>query len=524
MSHRSLLVDAHRSSPGHRALVSCALFAIAVTLATMSAAAASAATHYFPDISEKSVARAECGPGDLPERGLQGDVSAEDRNSGRTRLGYRCNMAEVGHVRGSGGGIVSATFDHCSYTGSLFPGTNLVPQPGVQVVDVANPRNPRIVGSLTEPAMRGGTWETLKVNEERKLLAATSVPLLWGGGFFSVYDISDCAHPKLLNHGPGTATPLPFTSHEGGFSPDGRTYWASGISPGHLTAIDISNPAAPHVIWQGLHSFVGHGFGITPDGNRMFLSNAAGVTVLDISDVQRRAPYPQVPHEAAYLWPDGQVNQHTIPVTYRGRPHIITVDELGSGGVKFFDVSRVNKPGYVAQIKLEINLPENLDTNLRSSMGGGVFSSNPHYCAVDRRDNPTALACSWESSGIRVFDIQNIKKIKEIGYFNPPAQKNATVVDLPNSPHVLASASGVPAVEFLSLGMSILNGKVRFEEMIGPRTGMLVGGDMATDWCFSPPEWRGNQIWTTCADGGFYAMTLSPRVYTPPPDQDSYLG
>ncbi|MFI8775414.1 hypothetical protein ACIGKQ_25175, partial [Gordonia sp. NPDC062954] len=159
----------------------------------------------------------------------------------------------------------------------------------------------------------------------------------------------------------------------------------------------------------------------------------------------------------------------------------------------------------------------------------------PHHETPGRTSSASLASCSslsmplrfggnLKSSGIRVFDIQNIKKIKEIGYFNPPAQKNATVVDLPNSPHVLASASGVPAVEFLSLGMSILNGKVRFEEMIGPRTGMLVGGDMATDWCFSPPEWRGNQIWTTCADGGFYAMTLSPRVYTPPPDQDSYLG
>ena len=157
-------------------------------------------------------------------------------------------------------------------------------------------------------------------------------------------------------------------------------------------------------------------------------------------------------------------------------------------------------------------------------MGGSVFNSNPHYCTVDRQANPTALACSWESSGIRVFDIRNLKSIKEIGYYNPPAQKNATIAELPNSPHVLASISGVPAVEFLSLGMAILHGKVSLPQMIGPRARMIVGGDMATDWCFSPPEWRGNQIWTTCADGGFYALELSPRVYTPPADQDSTIG
>ncbi|WP_040518476.1 LVIVD repeat-containing protein [Gordonia neofelifaecis] len=501
------------------------MLTVALIASTITAPRADAQTHVFPDISDVAVPRpASCAPGSQPEKGLQGDVSAEDRDSGRSRRGYHCNITEIGNVRAGGGGIVSATFDHCSYTGTMFPGNALVRQPGVQVVDASDPAKPKVVGSLASPATLGGTWETLKVNRARKLLAATSVPLLWGGGFFSVYDISDCEHPRLLNTGPGTATPLPFTSHEGGFSPDGRTYWASGIAPGHLSAIDIADPARPRVIWQGLNSVIGHGFGISPDGDRMYISNGLGVTVLDISAVQRRTPYPQVPRVAAYFWPDGQINQHSIPVTIDGRPHIVTADEAGSGGVKVFDVTKVDKPRYVAQIKLEINLPENLDTNLRSSMGGSIFSSNPHYCAVDRPVEPTALACSWESSGIRVFDIRNLKKIREIGYFNPPAQKNATIVDLPNSPHVMGSILGVPAIEFLSLGMSIVNGKVKLTDMLGPRSGMLVGGDMSTDWCFSPPEFHGSQLWTTCADGGFYALGLSPSVYTPPADQRSTSG
>ncbi|GAA4667354.1 hypothetical protein GCM10023197_23270 [Gordonia humi] len=497
---------------------------VALVAGSIVAPRADAANHFFGDISDVAVPRAECDAQSHPETALQGEVTVRDRASGRSRRGYDCNLTELGNVRGSGGGITSVTFEHCSYTGSLFPGNNLVRQPGVQVVDVADPSRPKVVGSLTSPAMRGGTWETLKVNRKRKLLAATSVPLLWGGGFFSVYDISDCEHPRLLNHGAGTATPLPFTSHEGGFSPDGRTYWASGVFPGHLSAIDISNPAEPRVIWQGLHSFLGHGFGITPDGNRMYISNMAGVTVLDISSIQRRAAYPRVRHVAAYLWPDGQLNQHSIPVTIKGRPHIITADEGGSGGVKVFDVSKVNSPKYAAQIKLEINLPENLDTNLRDSMGNSVFSSNPHYCAADRPNDPTTLACSWESSGIRVFDIRDLSKIREIAYFNPPAQKNSTIAELPNSPHVLGSIIGVPAIEFLSLGMSIVNGKVRLDQAIGPRSGMVVGGDMSTDWCFSPPEFHGRQLWTTCSDGGFYALSLSPDVYSPPADQESVSG
>ncbi len=136
-----------------------------------------AANHWFPpDISETSVPKADCGPGSRPEPGLQGDVSAEDRLSGRSmRGGYHCNLTKLGNVTGAGGGIVSASFEHCSYTGSLFPpGNNFLSQPGVQVIDASDPpRKPRVVGSLTDTAMRGGTWETLKVNKKRKLLAAT---------------------------------------------------------------------------------------------------------------------------------------------------------------------------------------------------------------------------------------------------------------------------------------------------------------------------------------------------------------
>lgn len=502
----------------------CLILAAITVVAWAPAVPASAGNHYFPDISEVAAQRAVCDSDSLPETGLQGDVSAEDRNSGRSADGYRCNIRPLGNVAGSGGGIVSAVFEHCSYTGSLFPGNNVMAQPGVQIVSVADPNNPVVVGSLTEPAMRGGTWETLKVNRERKLLAATSVPLVWGGGFFSIYDISDCEHPRLLNPGPGTAFPLPFTSHEGGFSPDGRTYWASGVFPGHLSAIDVADPANPAGIWQGLNSVIAHGFGITPDGNTMYISNMAGVTVLDIGSIQRRDPFPRAPHIAAYLWPDGQLNQHSIPVTIGGRPHIVTPDEGGSGGVKIFDVTEPDQPRYAAQIKLEINLPEHLDTNLRSSMGGSFFSSNPHYCSVDRPNDPTALACSWESSGIRVFDISDLDSIREIGYFNPPARTGATLADAPNSAHVLGSILGFPVIEFLSFGMAVANGKVDPAEVIGPRSGMVIGGDMSTDWCFSPPEFRGNQIWTTCSDTGFHALELSPEVYTPPANQETTIG
>jgi hypothetical protein len=500
--------------------------ALAVSLAVGGSSTAAAETFWLPDIGNVAVPRANCGAGSLPETGLQGDVPADDRDNGRSTLGYRCNMTRIGGYQDRGGGILSVTYDHCSYTGTFFPGNLLnSAAPGVTVLDVSDPANPVRTAALNEPAMLGGTWESLKVNKARKLLAATAVPATTGTAYFSIYDISDCAHPRLLNRGPGTdlTMPLFFFSHEGGFSPDGNTYWASSTFPGALTAIDITDTANPHIIWQGLQALTEHGYGISPDGNRMYLSVQAGINVLDISAIQRRDPYPAVPQVATYLWADGYFNQQSVPVTYDGKPYIFTADEAGSGGVKLFDISDDAHARVVEKIKLEINLPDNMDWHVRSSAGGSAFSYDPHYCAADRPVDPTALACSWIGSGIRVFDVQDPHNIHEIAYYNPPAQTGKNL-QLTNSVHAVASIVGVPIFDFVPLARSIIEGKIDPAVAIGPRTGDIFGGDLSSDWCFSPPEFHGDQIWTTCADNGFMVLQLDNGAYSPPANQDSYLG
>ncbi|UGT44468.1 hypothetical protein LTV02_14210 [Nocardia yamanashiensis] len=483
------------------------------------------AVQEFFEVGRTSVPRAECAGDALPESGMQGDVPADDRNSGRSTLGYRCNISYVGGYVGRGAGITSTTFEHCSYTGTLFPGSVLGPSQGVTVLDVSDPANPVPTATLTEPAMLAGTWESLKVNTARKLLVGTGVPVGEGAGYLSVYDISDCAHPRLLNTGAGTnlLMPLPITTHEGGFSPDGRTYWASGIAPGFVSAVDLTDPANPHVIWQGLTGIEAHGFGISPDGNRMYLSALGGFTVLDISAVQRRDPNPQVPHLGRTFWIDGFATQHSIPVTYAGKPYLFTADEGGAGGVKLIDIADETRPKVVNKIKLEINLLENQDSALASSMGGSVFSYDAHYCAADRPNDPTALACGWEESGIRVFDVRDPFDVKEIAYFNPPALKGRNL-ELWNSPHALASLIGIPGLEFTSVARAILEGKFDPSQALSSRSGMVALGDLSSDWCFAPPEWHGNQLWTTCNDNGFMVLELSGEVYTPPADQRSVVG
>ncbi|WP_067568118.1 LVIVD repeat-containing protein [Nocardia acidivorans] len=494
--------------------------------ATLALLPVSAASGQSPAAMNSAVARANCGPESHPESGLQGDVPAADRDSGRSREGYSCNIRQLGDYAGRGGGITSVTFDHCAYIGTFFPGDLLGPVEGVQVIDVADPANPVRTANLAEPAMLAGTWESLKVNETRKLLVGAGVPFLTGAGLLSIYDISDCAHPRLLNPGPGTdlALPLPLTSHEGGFSPDGNTYWSSGVAPGLITAVDITDPAAPHVIWQGLPGLSMHGFGFADDGNRMYLANNfGGLTVLDISAVQRRDPNPIVPQLTNMTWTDGWATQHNIPVSFGGTPYVFAVNEAGSGGVKIIDITDDRNPRIVNTIKLEINLLTNQDSMLASASGGSLFGYDAHYCAADRPVDPTALACGWTSSGIRVFDIRDPLDVREIAYYNPPARTGENT-ERWNSPHALASLIGPPLLAAPAIAQAVMNGQFDLSQALSARTGRIALGDLSTDWCFSAPEWHGNQLWTTCADNGFLALELDPAVYTPPADQRSTIG
>ncbi|WP_458686290.1 LVIVD repeat-containing protein [Nocardia tengchongensis] len=478
------------------------------------------------DIADTAVPRAHCDDTSLAETGLQGDVSAADRNSGRSTDGYRCNITRLGGYAGHGGGITSTSFGHCVYMGSFFPGDLVGPTNGVQVLDVSDPANPVLTATLDAPAMLAGTWESLKVNETRKLLVGVGVPALTGYGLIAVYDVSDCAHPVLLNPGPGTdlALPVPLTGHEGGFSPDGKTYWSSGVVPGIVSAVDLTDPAQPHVIWQGTPGMSMHGLGLSADGNRMYLANnMGGMSVLDTSAVQRRDPDPQVPVLSQTSWTDGWATQHVIPVTYGGKPFVFAADEAGSGGVKVIDIAEDSRPRVVNSIKLEVNLIANRAAAIASSMGGSIFAYDSHYCAADRPVNPTALACGWISSGVRVFDVRDPLQVREIAYYNPGARTGHNA-ELWNSPHALASIIGIPLLSAPSVMQALDQGAFDPAQALSPRSGDVAFGDVSTDWCMSPPEWRGSQLWATCADNGFMTLQLAPEVYSPPADQHSTAG
>jgi hypothetical protein len=483
-------------------------FAVAFLACGLGLAGVGAAAPAGAGDGQQAVPAAECGPGSRPETGVQGQVPRVDRDSGRSRQGYQCNLQLVGQYQGSGAGVVSARYGNCLYMGS-FGSSALTAQRGVQVVDVSDPGAPRYVRTLTSPAMVAGTWETLKVNQKRGLLAAVGTTANFGPLLFDVYDVaSDCENPVLLN-GSGLSNlsaPIGVLGHEGDFSPDGRTYYATSSGFGWVTAIGIDDPRRPRVLFSGSVSFANHGLSISADGKRMYGVTLfpAGVQILDVSDIQARRPFPQMRQVGAVTWNDGLITQHTIPITSDGHPYLVAIDEASSGSARIIDIAAETAPEVVENIRLEINLAENAHLRAEDTGGDGLFGYEGHYCNVDRQTDPTALACGFIQSGIRVFDISDVHAPREIAYFNPPAVGGGpeNLQRLPNSPH----AGAVLAPQLLDPASVTLTSLI---DAVQP--------EMNTDWCLSPPWFAGgNRLWTTCSDNGVMTLEFSNDAYRSP--------
>jgi hypothetical protein len=396
------------------------------------------------------VPRARCGPGDRAETGLQGQTTVADRASGASQQAYNCNLELVGQFTGEGTGWQHAWFDRCAYYG-----TNNTPQqqhPGVAVIDVSDPANPQASAYLNDPAM-AEPWESLKVNERRRLLGA--VQANDGGGTepgFVLYDVSaDCRHPQLLSYTllepPG---PTAVRGHAGDFAPDGLSYYGTG-APGvglrrSIYPIDISDPLNPRMLakWNfadTAHS--SHDLSVSIDGTRLYMAQSLpgqnGLVIVDVTDVQKRVANPQFKIISELTWPDGFAAQQPTQVRIQGRPFILFTDELGSGGVgapgraaacaagmppfgfaRLIDISDETNPVVTAKLMLEVHDPAYCDTT-QVEVGTAIFGYDTHYCTVDNPENGKLAACSYFQAGMRVFDIRDPYNPREIAYYKPPA-------------------------------------------------------------------------------------------------------
>jgi hypothetical protein len=383
-------------------------------------------------------------------------------------------------------------------------------------------------------------WESLKVNAKRQLLGADNGHNNAGGPEIDIYDLSgDCREPQLLasvavGTGKDGGDIAPVIGHEGSWAPDGLTYYGGSPLQHIYYAVDTTDPTAPKLIttWltpfkQGVPGYDGgsHGLSISDDGARGymvsigFLTSLAALTdpavvstngllIYDLSEIQSRTANPQVKLIGSVFWKDGSAAQHTIPVKIHGKPYVIFADEGGAGSptsatqlqaacaarltpfplARIIDISDEMNPKVVSRLGLEVHDPANCAKVLPDLVGLAGFTYGSHYCSVDNKDNATTLACGYFNSGIRVFDIRNPRRVREIAYFNPAG----TTTPSPGSNHAGAWSSGGP------------------------------------DWCSAQVHLDAERgtVWTTCQDNGLLMLKFEGHVWpfedsrTPPGEQN----
>ncbi len=422
------------------------------------------------ELSLEGVPRATCAAGDLPETAEQGRVPAADYASGRAQQGYRCNTVEVGHHGkrssfGSGGYKVQRYTDvtgrTCAYYDSaLMVGLNLQTLLtggaglGVVVLDMTDPAHPVRTANLLTPAMLQ-PHESLLVNEKRGLLAAVLGTLGTAPGILDVYDVSqDCRKPRLMS-----TTLSGVMGHESGFSPDGQTFWTAGAAGFTLTAVDLADPRSPRVL-RTKTGVVYHGLRLSDDGRTMYVANIgspsilngsvideAGLDVLDVSDIQDRRPNPQIRTLSRLTWEESSIPQVAEPFTRDGRTYVFEVDEFSDlfgdvsrinsarspvGAARIIDVTDPSAPVVVSNVRLEVHDPAVRDDVMGDPGARAIVRSyTGHYCSLPTRREPRIAGCSMIGSGLRLFDISDVTRPREVGYFNAPGPDGASALSQP---------------------------------------------------------------------------------------------
>jgi hypothetical protein len=442
----------------------------AVVVARATAPPAAPSDSATPDLA--------CDAGSMPET-TQGRAPLADYTSGRAADGYYCNAREVGHIGGTVGGYrveryVDPAGHECAYWDStlLFP-NNLSDQagvtgqttvagqtvpaatpegPGTYVTDMSDPTHPVITDVLRTPAFQS-PHESVRLNVKRGLLVADMGNPAFHPGFVDVYDVKqDCRHPVL-----DASVPMGVLGHEGGFSPDGNTFWVSSLYGHTLAAVDLTNPHAPTLlgVW---FDFQPHGVSISDDGTRLYMAEGqfnsnfggfTGLTILDVSQVQNRVLNPQVSVVSRLTWSNVSTPQNATPFTVAGHKYLLEDDEFGSdaniGAARIIDIEDETHPFVVSNLRLAVNEASAQGPDLEADPGNGADQPfqgyQAHYCDLPSRVDPYIIACTFIMSGLRVFDIRDIANPVEIAYFNKPLLPSQT------SPRSGSFAMSAPAYD-----------------------------------------------------------------------------
>jgi hypothetical protein len=387
-----------------------------------------------------------CDSQSLPETGAQGRVPKSEVDSGRAGQGYTCNTALVGRYGDSGGFRVERYVDTAGHECAFYDSTLLFPtglrngadaEIGVYVLDMTDHAHPVFTTNLTTPAM-DSPHESLRLNRKRGLLAADMGYPTFQPGFVDVYDVSkDCRHPTL-----DSSTFFGLLGHESAFSPDGTIFYVSSTGGHTLTAVDLTDPKVPSILWTTT-AYSPHGMSVNDAGTRLYIADTGlpGLIVLDVSALNAHHVFPTVPVVSELTWPEVSIPQNAIPFSEKGHPYLAEVDEYSRGtgsssgynagasvgAARIIDIKDDTHPFVVSNIRLAVNQAAARASDQANDYGAQspVQGYAGHYCNVPQEVDPTYVACSFIMSGLRVFNIQDLVHPYEMAYYNAPSKQAA---------------------------------------------------------------------------------------------------
>jgi hypothetical protein len=329
---------------------------------------------------------------------------------GATSRGRAENFTLVGHdaLGGRGWNAGLALNYPCVYVGNRR-------LPEIAIVDVSDPALPKAAGNISlAPGLQ--PVEVRAVPELGLLAVLNFSPNL----SLMTFDAHDCRQPR------------PLASLGLGGAPHEFYLWRDPAQAGRvllyvamwahqkpdLQVVDVSDPAAPHVVgqWSAGADVAGtlHSISLSPDGRTAYLSMwEGGFLLADVSDFALARPRPSLRllNAGVALLPPPGVNVHSaVPLADPG--YVLLTQEYYAcpfAGLSVADVHDPAHPGLAGSF----SLPENDPGCAGLPAANAVFTShNPLVVG------PLAFV-SWYAGGLEAFDLSQPGRPARVGLFVP---------------------------------------------------------------------------------------------------------
>ncbi|MFV0245482.1 MAG: LVIVD repeat-containing protein [Qingshengfaniella sp.] len=372
-------------------------------------------------------------------------------------MGASWNTKHLGHIDCPGGGQVWVEGT------TLYIGHMRHPS-GTTIVDVADPRNPKVIARINVP----DGWHSHKVRVSSDGIMVVNHEKLgpngdWEfGGGLAIYDVSKPAEPRQISKWVTAGRGV----HRYDF--DGRYAYISPTAEGYLGNIvmilDLKDPVNPVEVgrWWAPGQHVAGGeegqwlAGVTPRchhplrrGNRLYVSYwHEGLFILDIEDMAHPKLISRVNTSAAFPHPT-----HTclpMPAPIKGRDIMVVADEdvakLYPSAPAFtwiYDITDERTP-----IPISTWQVPGLDTD------GSPQDPMTGCHQPSERFSGTVIPFAWFAQGLRLVDIADPFNPVEVGHFLPdtPAgserpSSNDVTIDSRGLIYLIDRINGVDIIE-----------------------------------------------------------------------------